>query len=120
MEFSFDAERFVSYYTSNGWRVGRNPMKDWKAACRSWARNGYGNGPKAAAPRIAQTDYSQRDYEERPLGELPDWLVEEMEQEDREKAAFLEAHGIPDTQENRERLIRSQGVWMLKAEGVGA
>lgn len=33
-----DPQRFVDYYTSNGWRVGRNPMKDWKAAVRSWAR----------------------------------------------------------------------------------
>lgn len=31
-----DPERFVDYYTSNGWRVGKNPMKDWKAAVRSW------------------------------------------------------------------------------------
>lgn len=34
--YTFDAEAFVSYYESNGWRVGRNPMKDWKAACRTW------------------------------------------------------------------------------------
>ena len=40
-----DAERFVDYYTSNGWHVGKNPMKDWKAAVRTWERqgwNGYG------------------------------------------------------------------------------
>lgn len=34
----FDAERFIDYYTSNGWKVGRNPMKDWKAAVRDWVR----------------------------------------------------------------------------------
>lgn len=34
-----DAEKFVDYYNSNGWRVGRNPMKDWKAAVRTWERN---------------------------------------------------------------------------------
>lgn len=33
-----DAERFVDYYTSNGWKVGKNPMKDWKAAVRNWER----------------------------------------------------------------------------------
>ena len=33
-----DAQRFIDYYTSNGWRVGRNPMKDWKAAVRTWER----------------------------------------------------------------------------------
>ena len=33
-----DAERWFDYYTSNGWKVGRNPMKDWKAAVRTWER----------------------------------------------------------------------------------
>ena len=30
------AERFYSYYESNGWRVGKNSMKSWKAALHSW------------------------------------------------------------------------------------
>ena len=33
-----DPSRFLAYYESNGWRVGRNPMKDWKAAVRTWER----------------------------------------------------------------------------------
>lgn len=33
-----DAERFVDYYRSNGWKVGRNPMRDWRATVRNWAR----------------------------------------------------------------------------------
>lgn len=33
-----DAERFVDFYASNGWRVGKNPMKDWKAAVRTWEK----------------------------------------------------------------------------------
>ncbi len=39
-----DAERFIDYYNANGWRVGKNAMKDWKAAVRTWEKNGYGNG----------------------------------------------------------------------------
>ncbi len=35
---SVDAERFIDYYTSVGWKIGRNPMKDWKAAVRTWER----------------------------------------------------------------------------------
>ena len=38
-----DAEHFVSYYESNGWMVGKNRMKDWKAAVRTWERNGFSN-----------------------------------------------------------------------------
>lgn len=36
MGYHIDAERFHAYYESNGWMVGRNKMKDWKAACRTW------------------------------------------------------------------------------------
>lgn len=46
-----NAQRFVDYYTANGWKAGRNPMKDWKACVRTWEQNqrpqtrpAYGNG----------------------------------------------------------------------------
>lgn len=32
-----NAEKFIDYYESNGWKVGRNPMKDWKATVRRWS-----------------------------------------------------------------------------------
>ena len=45
---SVDPDRFYDYYEANGWKVGKNPMKDWKASVRTWERNGYsGNKPKA-------------------------------------------------------------------------
>lgn len=31
-----DAQRFLDYYTANGWMVGKSRMKDWKAAVRTW------------------------------------------------------------------------------------
>lgn len=34
-----DAESFVDFYSSKGWMVGKNKMKDWKAAVRTWERN---------------------------------------------------------------------------------
>lgn len=37
-----DPQRFLDYYTSNGWMVGKNRMKDWKAAVRTWETNGVG------------------------------------------------------------------------------
>lgn len=39
--YRVDAHKFYDYYESNGWKVGKNPMKDWKAAIRNWARNDY-------------------------------------------------------------------------------
>lgn len=44
--YQVDAHKFYDYYESNGWRVGRNPMKDWRAAIRNWAHNGYNKGNK--------------------------------------------------------------------------
>lgn len=36
---NISAEKFIDYYESNGWKVGRNSMKDWKAAIRNWEKN---------------------------------------------------------------------------------
>lgn len=35
---TIDPQAFIDYYTSNGWKVGNVPMKDWKAAVRTWER----------------------------------------------------------------------------------
>lgn len=34
-----DAETFVDFYIGKGWMVGKNKMKDWKAAVRTWEKN---------------------------------------------------------------------------------
>ena len=36
---NINPEKFVDYYESIGWKVGRNTMKDWKAAVRTWEKN---------------------------------------------------------------------------------
>ena len=43
---SVDPERFIDYYTSNGWKVGKNTMKDWKAAVRTWEKSDKQQGRK--------------------------------------------------------------------------
>ena len=48
--YAFDPQRFVYYYTSNGWRVGKNPMKDWKAAVRNWNGKEQPNGKTEHKP----------------------------------------------------------------------
>lgn len=37
--FTLDGNHFVDHYEARGWLIGKNPMKDWKAAVRTWKRN---------------------------------------------------------------------------------
>lgn len=46
-----DPETFVDFYASKGWMVGKNPMKDWKAAVRTWERS-EGRGTSGAGNRV--------------------------------------------------------------------
>ena len=41
-----DPERFVDFYESKGWTVGKNRMRDWKAAVRNWERTNNDSRPK--------------------------------------------------------------------------
>lgn len=38
MIYGFNAEMFIDYYESRGWMIGKNKMKSWKAAVRTWLR----------------------------------------------------------------------------------
>ena len=40
-----EAERFYYYYESQGWRVGKNPMKDWRMAASGWISRNKKNEP---------------------------------------------------------------------------
>ncbi len=62
-----DPERFVDHYNSNGWMVGKNHMKDWKAAVRTWEQNqkggnrsGYSGGNSARDSVPWQRDLYER------------------------------------------------------------
>lgn len=52
-KYSIDPQHFVDYYTSNGWKVGKNPMKDWEAAVRSWSRK-----EMQSNERVGKTEFS--------------------------------------------------------------
>lgn len=36
--YAVDAQRFIDFYEAKGWMIGRNKMKDWRAAVRTWTR----------------------------------------------------------------------------------
>jgi hypothetical protein len=41
------SQSFIAYYESNGWKVGKNTMKDWRAAVRTWhAKDAESTGNK--------------------------------------------------------------------------
>ena len=50
-----DAEKFFDFYSSNGWRVGKNAMKDWKAAVRTWEKNSITEQTKSKVEQSLDT-----------------------------------------------------------------
>jgi hypothetical protein len=54
---SVDPEHFVDHYTANGWSVGKNKMRDWKAAVRNWEKNQYSaQSPPGTTPGVSCPD----------------------------------------------------------------
>jgi len=49
-----DCERFVNFYEAKGWMVGKNKMKDWKAAVRTWEAKAGQEQPKPISRRLMQ------------------------------------------------------------------
>lgn len=45
--YHFSPEGFVAFYQSKGWKVGKEPMKDWKAACVTWENRWKAETPGA-------------------------------------------------------------------------
>ena len=52
-----DVVKFFNYYESNGWKVGKNPMKDWMAAIRTWEKN-------TEAPKKSKVEQSLSTWQE--------------------------------------------------------
>lgn len=55
-----NAQYFYDYYEANGWKVGKNPMKDWKATVRNWERRDfYSNHSVNSSPTPTEKDMSE-------------------------------------------------------------
>jgi hypothetical protein len=57
-----DPQKWFDHYSANGWKVGRNPMKDWRAAVRTWERNGVVPLKQSAGKPSRHADFSETDY----------------------------------------------------------
>lgn len=61
-EMSDSSERFYDFYQSKGWMVGKNKMKDWKAAVRTWKTNNLSNN-STSSQQINKNIFSLKNYE---------------------------------------------------------
>lgn len=57
-----DADCFINHYEANGWMVGKNKMKDWKAAVRTWERNLASTAVSNKANATQSNNYTERQY----------------------------------------------------------
>jgi hypothetical protein len=69
-----DPQRFVDFYAAKGWKIGQNPMKDWRAAVRTWEQRD--NAPQQGKTVSAHA-YTQRNYTEEDLMSIGDDLMAE-------------------------------------------
>lgn len=58
-----DPQSFVDFYTAKGWMVGKNKMRDWKAAVRTWEQNRTQQKKRNAALNYKQTEIKKEDWE---------------------------------------------------------
>ena len=70
--YHIDANAFFDFYESKGWVVGKSPMKDWHAACRTWERK--------YKERNADTKYMKLDKE--ALEEIEEFTKQQKEKGD--------------------------------------
>ena len=76
--YTFSAEKFWGYYESNGWRVGKNPMKSWHGACVTWQgkQNEENNNLKINQNATIQPTGGRASADE------PEWLRHQRENEE--------------------------------------
>jgi hypothetical protein len=54
-----DSDKFFDFYQSKGWMVGKNNMKDWKAAVRTWEKTEIKTGSKVAFSNQQNYDFKE-------------------------------------------------------------
>lgn len=75
--YAIDASQFIDFYESKGWMIGKNRMKDWKAAVRTWVRRDKTDNRQQTAKGMPKptgfTNFEQREYD---MDELEQQLLE--------------------------------------------
>jgi hypothetical protein len=55
---TIDAQNFIDFYTSKGWKVGNTKMKDWQASVRTWENNDKKRNAQNANKQNAKSEYA--------------------------------------------------------------
>ncbi len=100
-----EGERFTDYHASRGWIVGKSPMKDWKAAARTWRANAErfgGSGGSAARPSPAAGGAA---------------LIKEVEAALNNRAYFQQ---IGYSAEQARQVVKSQNLPVWSDPAIGA
>ena len=63
-----DPERFVDFYESKGWMIGKNHMKDWKSAVRTWEKKEQKPDKKTGFGNFSQRSYDYKALEDEAFG----------------------------------------------------
>ena len=50
---NIDPNQFFDFYTSKNWMIGKNKMKDWRAAVRTWEKRNNGPGPRFGRQEVS-------------------------------------------------------------------
>jgi hypothetical protein len=74
-----DVNKFFNYYEANGWKVGKNAMKDWKACVRTWEGNDY-NKPQISQPK--QSFMTKQQIQEQRDKDIYARLIQQHEEEE--------------------------------------
>ena len=57
-----NADKFIDFYESKGWLIGKNPMKDWKACVRTWEKGGNSSPP--IKPTSVYVNPAQKEFDD--------------------------------------------------------
>ena len=66
---NLDAQYFYDYYESNGWMVGKNHMKDWKATAKNWNRRQFSTS-RQRGNVVKMPDYMREQVDAKTFGDL--------------------------------------------------
>lgn len=74
ISYTIDGQAFCDFYSSKGWRIGNTPMKDWRAAVRTWRKRDAGSPTPEGVYRNGDGEFHI------PIGPTPQAALDLMDE----------------------------------------